>query len=179
MSPEIERAAATIREGGIVAHATEGVWGFACDPNNPAAIERILAIKARPQAKGLLLIADKAQAFAPELEQCADAEAVMDSWPGAHTWVLPNTRFSAWVTGSHHGVACRVPGHAQARNLCAAVGSPLVSTSANRGGEPAITQYREVQAQFQQEVDFILPGEVVKPGQASTIHGLDGEVLRA
>ena len=28
---EIEQATAVLRRGGVVAHATEGVWGLACD----------------------------------------------------------------------------------------------------------------------------------------------------
>ena len=178
MSTDLERAAAIIRQGGVVAHATEGVWGFACDPHTPEAIQRILAIKARPKEKGLLLIAEAAEAFSLELNGLGHRDAVLASWPGPHTWVLPNSRFSEWVTGSHAGVACRVPGHLQARELCARVDGPLVSTSANRGGEPACIEHEDVLAQFNQEVDCVVAGAVLNPGQASTIHGANGEVLR-
>ena len=56
-----------LRQGGVVAHATEGVWGLACDPFDCQAVARILAIKGRSPDKGLILIGGSADCFAPEL----------------------------------------------------------------------------------------------------------------
>ena len=178
--PEIKRARDTLRQGGVVAHATEGVWGLACDPFCQPAVERIVAIKGRDVEKGLLLIAHDASVFQEELREHSSElqKRVLASWPGAHTWVLPNHRFSNTVTGGRHTVACRVPGHEQARQLCAAFAGPLVSTSANRSGQPALTEEADVIAELGQEVDLVLSGRVLNPGMPSTIHGLNGEQLR-
>lgn len=178
--PSIDAVALRLREGGVIAHATEGVWGFACDPHSPAAVARVMAIKGRSAAKGLLLIADQADAFADQLAgQDPDlAAAARASWPGAHTWILPNTVYSSQITGARDTVGCRVPGHAQARSLCAAFGGALVSTSANRAGETALVDYHAVCAAFADLVDAVLPGQVNVPGQPSTIHALDGSILR-
>lgn len=178
MPDEIAQAIAAIRHGGVIAHATEGVWGFACDPFCEAAVQRILAIKSRDVSKGLLLIGADVQAFAPELAACAHRQRIEERWPGPHTWVLPNQRFASWITGAHDGVACRVPGHSQARALCAAFGGALVSTSANRGGQPPAETEQQVQQAFADEVDVILSGQVCAPGQASTIYDADGQVIR-
>ena len=43
-------AVRALRRGGHVLHATEGVWGLACDPWNPLAAERLLALKRRSGA---------------------------------------------------------------------------------------------------------------------------------
>ena len=175
----IETAAAALRAGGVVAHATEGVWGFACDPFDEVAVLKILAIKDRPVEKGLLVIGDVGEfdqelaAHSVELREQASA-----SWPGPSTWVLPNLRFPNWVTGDQSGIACRVPGHRQARMLCRAFGGPLVSTSANRAGEPSLVDETAVRAQFTEEVAHILPGQVCSPGKASTIYSLLGEPIR-
>ena len=82
------------------------------------------------------------------------------------------------MTGGRGTIACRVPGHEQARQLCAAFGGALVSTSANRSGQPPVMNYDSAQAAFAGEVDFVLPGEVGEAGRASVIHGLDGSILR-
>ncbi len=130
-------AVRALGHGGLVLHATEGVWGFACDPWNRTAVSRLLVLKGRRQEKGLIVIAADTECFAPELTaipSVADRETVRASWPDAVTWILPNVRFPAWVTGGRATVAARVPGHVESRDLCRAFGGPLVSTSANRAG---------------------------------------------
>ena len=179
---ELSQAAQCLLSGGVIAHATEGVWGFACLATADAGILRILEIKQRAADQGLLLIGASAQMFAAELNALSDAKhrtRVEHSWPGPHTWVLPNIGYTKLVVGNHKGVACRVPGHAQARELCALVGRPLVSTSANRSGQPACLTQAAVAAEFSNEIDLLLEGEVINPGQPSAIYALDGTPLRA
>ena len=176
----LEKAFTVIAEGGVVAHATEGVWGLSCDPEVPGAVTRVLEIKARDQKKGFILIGGSADAFAPELSALSEAQcaAIAQTWPGAHTWILPNVRFSAAITGGRETIACRVPGHEQARALAAMFGRPIVSTSANRSGEAAATTESQVQALFGSEVDYVVSGQVLRPGVPSAIHTLDGARLR-
>ncbi len=175
----LAEALAAIRRGGVVLHATEGVWGLACDPQQAAAVDKVFELKQRPANKGLVLIADSPERFARQLEGVAHRQEVLESWPGHHTWVLPNHgQYADYVTGGRDTVACRVPGHEQARALCAGVGAPLVSTSANISGEPAIVDEAEAQRLFAGLVDVVLPGKVGSAGRASIIHGADGAILR-
>ena len=48
----LQTAARALSQGGLIAHATEGVWGLAADPNNKEALQRILALKQRAADKG-------------------------------------------------------------------------------------------------------------------------------
>ena len=175
----VQEAAEKLRAGGVVVHATEGVWGFACDPHNLTALQRILKIKEREANKGFILIAAGAGDFNLQLSAVAHNLEVKASWPGAHTWVLPNQgKYNDFVTGGRDTVACRVPGHQQSRMLCEAFGGVLVSTSANLSGQAALMSYEDALNQFGQMVDQVLPGSVGELGRASTIHGLNGEILR-
>ena len=56
INQDLVNAAQIIRAGGVVAHATEGVWGLACRPDCDSAIEKILKIKGRDDRKGFLLL---------------------------------------------------------------------------------------------------------------------------
>jgi L-threonylcarbamoyladenylate synthase len=127
---QLELAVAALRAGGLVLHATEGVWGLACDPLRAAAVARLLRVKSRTPDKGLIVIGADAETFAPELDalNAPQREEVLASWPGRVTWLLPSDRFPHWITGGRDTVAVRVPGHAQARALCRKFGGPLVST---------------------------------------------------
>lgn len=161
-------------------HATEGVWGFACDPYSNEAVGKILAIKGRSADKGFILIGACSAFFQAQLcplEETKRAE-ILATWPGSHTWILPDSHYPDRIRGGRETVACRVPGHAQARALCAGFGRALVSTSANLSGQPSVTDAKQAKALFGDLVDYMLPGTVGQAGKASTIHALDGSILR-
>ena len=155
-------AVSVLRSGGIVAHATEGVWGLACDPEDESAVLQLLEMKRRALSKGLILIAAVPAMFQRELVavDAATAKRVVDSWPGAETWLLPNREFPRWITGGSSNVAVRVPDHEQARELSARFGAPLVSTSANRSGRAPARDALTVRRYFGASVDYVLPGSV-------------------
>lgn len=159
-SLRVRVAARTIRSGGIVAHPTEGVWGLACDPFDRAAVTRLLALKHRSWDKGLIVIGHSADAFAPELDALEPTlrERVAATWPGAVTWLVPNVRYPRWITGRHATVAIRVPAHAQSLRLCAAVGKPIVSTSANPAGRMPARSSLAVRRYFGRSIDLVLDG---------------------
>ena len=180
----LREAARILRSGGVIAHATEGVWGLACDPDDRSAVARILALKGRSAGLGLILIAQHPNVFAGELACLSEADQrlALDTWPAAATFVMPNRAqlpWPQWITGDHNGVAVRVPGHEQARLLCAVFGGAVVSTSANPSGRMAATSELKVRAYFGQRVDFYLPGDVILPGKPSSIHDFSSaETLR-
>src|SRR5690606_28803818 len=63
--------AAALRRGGVVAYPTEAVFGLGCDPRDRAAFDRLVALKLRPPARGVLLLgADFAQ-VAPWIDLAA------------------------------------------------------------------------------------------------------------
>lgn len=173
-------AALCLQSGGVIAHATEGVWGLACDPNNTRAVERILAIKGRESAKGMLLIGACAAAFEEALtalEEPVRAQ-VLASWPGHVTWLLPGAAYPQTIKGEHSTVACRVPDHQQARQIAAAFGGPMVSTSLNRAGAVPVRSFAQATDQFVGEVDLVVPGHTSGYTGASAIINLDGTVVR-
>ena len=165
METSLSACAAALRAGGVVAYPTEAVYGLGCDPENRAAFDRLFAIKRRPPTQGVLLIASD---FA-QVERYVDLAAVpaealqqaQSTWPGPHTWIFPRSAATpAWIAGGHSGIALRVTAHALAAELCRAVGAALVSTSANRHGEPPTKTAAEVRAALGDEIDAILNGEV-------------------
>jgi len=179
-----EAAVRCLRGGGVIAYPTEAVWGLGCDPFNEAAVLRLLRIKQRPVAKGLILIA----ASLAQLEELVDwsalgpdrSDVVRASWPGPHTWVVPATpRVPGVITGVHTSVAVRVSAHGPVVALCEAFDGPLVSTSANRAGEPAATARDRLDPALLAQIDAVLTGEVGDRPTPSTIRDArTGAILR-
>ncbi len=178
---DIAAAVEVLRNGGIVAHACEGVWGLACDPWNESAVSRILSIKCRDADKGLIVIGHDTKVFDTEIKELEPTkqEMVRESWPGHVTWIVPSTRFPKVVTGSRSTIALRVPDHKQARELCERMDSPLISTSANVSSRPPARTKTEVEETLGCLVDFVLPGRIGSVEGPSTIRdALSGDQLR-
>ncbi len=181
MSPELCEAVQVMRDGGVICHACEGVWGFACDPFNESAVQRILSIKHRSQSKGLIVIAHVASQFEPELSRLLPVRraAVEASWPGRTTWLLPTNRFPTWIVGDFDSVAARVPGHAQARALAALFKRPMVSTSANVANEAPCLHESEARTRFGDAVDCTVSGTINQEiGPSNIFDALTGDQIR-
>ncbi|MFG6157756.1 L-threonylcarbamoyladenylate synthase [Halomonas sp. 1390] len=176
-------AVAALKAGGVIAYPTEAVWGLGCDPDDAAALERLLRLKAREPAKGVILVAASIAQFAPWLEGLAAAQraTLAASWPGPTTWLVPdNGRAHALVRGDHDRVALRVSDHPGVIALCEAVGGPVVSTSANRAGEAPAMSADEIRRVFGDELDAVLEGALGGLERPSTIRDLvTGRVLRS
>lgn len=158
-------AAAALKRGAVIACPTEAVWGLSCDPFAEAAVGRLLAIKQRPLDKGLILVA----AASAQFDGLADwnalpparRDAVLATWPGPHTWIVPATsRVPRWITGTHAGVALRVSAHPVVAALCEAFGGALVSTSANPAGAPPPRRVAEFEPALLSALDGVVDGDV-------------------
>lgn len=179
---DLARAVACLRAGGLIAYATEAVWGLGCDPFNDSAVARLLALKQRDAAKGLILIAADIEQIRPWLGglNARQQEAVLASWPGPYTWIVPAPHAPACLRGQHSGLAVRVSAHAGVQALCRAWGGALVSTSANRSGEPPLADAQALRAAFGPALDYILPGALGGDARPSEIRdAVSGAVLRA
>jgi L-threonylcarbamoyladenylate synthase len=180
---ELERAAAVLRAGGIVAYPTEACYGLGCDPRRHDAVRRLLRIKHRSWQSGLILIADDFTRLAPYLVPLGQdlRRRVFASWPGPVTWVLPaRTATSHWLRGRHDGLAVRVTAHGGAAALCRHARSALVSTSANRHGRPPALSAAAVRRELGRDVDYILPGSLGGLARPTEIRdGLTDRIVRA
>lgn len=160
----IRYAAHVIRQGGVIAHPTEAVWGLACDPFNPQAVATILKLKKRPASKGLILISGVSEHFdpllAPMSETLQDRFYASQNHPS--TWLVPDVEHKVprSVKGDHDTVALRVVEHQELTDLTRLLGHPIVSSSANPAGmEPARSTLR-VRQYFSNQLDYILPAEL-------------------
>jgi L-threonylcarbamoyladenylate synthase len=178
----LQRAAALLRAGAVISHPTEAVWGLACVPWDHSAVAKILGMKARDPAKGLVLVSDCVERFAPVLADLPEAarKAVLASWPGPHTWVVPDSDWAPqWVRGKFSSVAIRVTNHPLTVDLCRTANTCLVSTSANPAGLPPARSQAQVRRYFGTELSYYLPGRTGSLSKPTEIRdALSGQLYR-
>ena len=182
---QLRQAVRVIRQGGIIAYPTEGVYGLGCDPFNPDAVLRLLALKCRPVEKGLILIASDISQLDPFMAQMSAKQKreLEASWPGPVTWLVPARHETpGWLTGSHETIAVRVTNHPIAAALCQEIGHALVSTSANPASRPPATTPLQVRRYFsdrQGQINRIIVGPLGNLDKPTTIRDLKtGKIIR-
>ena len=174
----IRKAAVIIRLGGVVIYPTDTVYGLGCDPANVDATRRICEIKGRadkplPLACSDLETARRIVEFNPIAERLAER-----FWPGPLTMVLPaRVDYPIWVTHGARTLGVRVPDHQVARRLAKLSGGVIVSTSANKSGDPPPKTAQEAAEQIGEEVDLILDAGPAPLRQPSTVIDLSGDEL--
>ena len=180
--PDIRRLRVFLKRGGIIAYPTESCYGLGCDPSNRRAVRRILQLKGRPQAKGLILIGSDISQFRRYLDpiQPDIAARFSEWWPGPNTLLLTaSKRCPHWLKGKHATLAVRISAHPFCARLCHALKMPLVSTSANRAGNSPIKDARTCGRIFGKQV-ITLRGRVgLRNRPSSIIDPSSGKTFRA
>ncbi|MEM7540234.1 MAG: L-threonylcarbamoyladenylate synthase [Pseudomonadota bacterium] len=175
------QAVEILLSGGVIAHATEGVFGLAASAYEKSAFERVAGLKSRTTDKPFLLIAgDVEQVRALVSLEVRRAPSILATWPGPTTWVLPAQNGApGWLCDADGRIALRITGHDQARRLCHYAG-PLISTSANPAGERPALSVAQSRRYFDASVDFCLPGQIISDsGPSAILDGENGAVLRS
>lgn len=177
---EIERAAAILRSGGLVAFPTETVYGLGADARNPEAVARIFEVKGRPQDHPVIVHIpgiDYLERWALDVPMHAWTLA-RAFWPGPLTLIVERAPgVPDAVTGGQNTVGLRVPSHATAQALLHAfVGEDgrrrfdgVAAPSANRFGRISPTTAAHVRSDLGDDVDMILDGGPCEVGIESTI----------
>ena len=180
----IKQAVAVLQRGGVIAYPTEAVFGLGCDPQQESSIKRLLEIKQRPAAKGLILIASQISQLLPYIDidaiDAARWREVQASWPGPITWLLPaRQQVSRLICGDHDSIAVRVSAHPVVKDLCNAFGAAITSTSANLSDQPPTRSANAVHAELGSLVDYIVDGEVGPAQKPTEIRdALSGKIIR-
>lgn len=179
MNLAVARAADVLLGGGVIAYPTEGVFGLGCMPDDESALMRLLAIKRRDPAKGLILIASSKE----QLRDWIDFEPASLPDPDPErptTWIAPaGAHVSRLVRGDNKGIAVRLTTNPTAAALCDAVDSAIVSTSANISGRPVARNPYVLRRMFAACVDYIVPGDCGPSTGPSEIRNLaSGKVSR-
>ncbi|MDQ3070510.1 MAG: L-threonylcarbamoyladenylate synthase [Acidobacteriota bacterium] len=175
----LERAARVIARGGVVAVPTETFYGLAADATHEMAAARIFAIKGRPAAFALPVVAasyEQVDAILGPID-AATIKAARRFWPGPLSLVLaaPHT-LARHVHGGGGTIAVRVPGAPFVRALAEHTGMLLTATSANRTGALPAETAEQVAAALGEDVDLIIDGGRTPGGKPSTIADLRGAV---
>jgi L-threonylcarbamoyladenylate synthase len=169
---DIDRAAAALRAGQLVAFPTETVYGLGADALNVNAVARIFRVKGRPADHPLIVhvaSTEELPRWASHVPESARRLAAA-FWPGPLTLLLPKApHVPSATTGGLSSVGLRVPAHPLALELLRHFEGGIAAPSANRFGRVSPTRAEHVRADLGDDVDLLLDGGECGVGLESTI----------
>jgi L-threonylcarbamoyladenylate synthase len=166
----LERAAAAIRRGRVVAVPTDALYALVADPFNLRAVSQVFVAKGREIHRALpLLVSDMlmAEELASELSNRFYLLA-RHFWPGPLTIIVPaSAKVPLKVTGNTGRLAVRQSRSKVVDRLLEVLGHPLIATSANISGQPTCRSGIEVFGAMDGRISLVLDGGLCT-GQGST-----------
>ena len=168
----IEKAAALIRRGGVVAVPSDALYMLIADPMNLQAVGRVFKAKGRESSRSLPLLV-------PDIIAAEELAAEVTSrfyllarhfWPGPLTIIVPAAaKVPLKVTGMTGRLGLRQSEAPAIQKLLEAVGHPVIGTSANISGQPTSRTGIEVFASMDGSVDLVLDGGLCAGEGATTV----------
>jgi L-threonylcarbamoyladenylate synthase len=182
MQNTLHKAVSILNRGGVIAYPTEAVYGLGCRADSRPATERICSLKQRPIDQGVIVLIRDLEQLGDWIEPIDEHQRarLASTWPGPVTWLIPaSADCPSWLRGRHGSLAARQSAHPLCRDLCNTLDTPLVSTSANRSGQPPARSAADVQACFGDNIDLVIDAELGDANSPSEIRDLlSGQRLR-
>lgn len=171
---------ALLRQGTVGVLPADTIYGLAAAATDEHAVTRLYALKSRERKPGTIIAAHISQLSELGIDALL-LQRVAHVWPNPLSIVVPCAPTLSYLDQGVGSLAVRIPDDAPLRSLLEQTG-PLVTSSANRPGEPPANTYAECRAVFGEQVDFYVDGGDRSGRPASTVARLhsDGrlEVLR-
>lgn len=169
-SDAVERAAAAIRRGEVIAIPTDALYTLVADPFNLHAVGKVFAAKGREIHRSLPLLVTDVH-MAEDLVKDLNSRFYILArhfWPGPLTIIVPaSPKVPLKVTGNTGRLAVRQSRSKLANALLEFLGQPLISTSANISGQPTSRSGIEVFAMMDGRVELVVDGGLCT-GEGST-----------
>jgi len=156
----IRRAAAIVRDGGLIAYPTDSCYALGCRIGDAHALERLRRIRGADRHHYFSLLCQNLHEIG--------RYARLDTWqfrllkahtPGPFTFLLPATRETPrrLQHPKRRTVGIRVPDHIVSQLLLRELGEPLMSTTLQLPGDPEpLSEGVQIRAHLEHQLDLIL-----------------------
>jgi L-threonylcarbamoyladenylate synthase len=169
--PEVlERAAAAVRRGKVVAIPTDALYSLVADPFNLNAVAQVFAAKGREAHRSLPLLVSGSMMAEDLASELNNRFYILSRrfWPGPLTLIVPaSAKVPLKVTGNTGRLALRQSRSVIAQQLVELVNQPLIATSANISGTPTCRSGIEVFGMMDGRLDLVVDGGAC-PGTGAT-----------
>ena len=144
---DISSSAKWLKEGNILIHPTESIWGLGCDAFNKLSVNLIFKIKKRNKNKNFILLIKSLESFDHYLKHINknDKDFLQKHWPGPYTFLIKyNKQLPKHLKNNTGKIALRVSNHLPIKRLFEIYSGYIISTSANISGQVNLNSPNEI-----------------------------------
>ena len=175
---DISEIVRLLEGGGIICYPTDTIWGIGCDATNEAAVARISALKGRAPDKGYVLLVSSIEMlkrYVPKIHPRLETLLSFHQRPLTIVYERGVAGLPAAAKAPDGSAAIRVAQDEFCQQLIEAFGKPLISTSANKSGEPFPPTFGAISSEILGGVDYVVKyrQDDKEPGEPSSIAKLD------
>lgn len=170
----LNEAVEVLKAGGLIVLPTDTVYGIACDMANEGAVKKVYEIKGRSQEKPLIILVHSKEIVKDYVSGFSDMHKIlMDKfWPGALSLIFKiSDKIPKGVNSGGEKIGIRMPNQPDILKVIDALGRPIVATSVNKSGNPALLTIEDIAREFP-ELPIVDGGNSVL-GTESTIVDID------
>ncbi len=184
MEINLDKAVEIVKKGGIIIYPTDTAFGIGCRIDNPFSVDKLFAIRKRPEDKAVPVLFDSIERISEYVLPLDPRvkELMRKYWPGALTIVLKckTDRVNHKLRGGGESLGVRIPANNLILELIKEVGAPIVGTSANFSGEKTPFKLKDLDPELARLTDGFLSGETKERNTSTVIDctGPDWKILR-
>jgi tRNA threonylcarbamoyl adenosine modification protein (Sua5/YciO/YrdC/YwlC family) len=180
----IAQAAAIIRAGGVIAYPTDSCYAIGCHIGDKEAMQRLRAIRRIDDKHHLTLMCRDLSEIATYAQvDNVQYRLLKKITPGSYTFILQASREvpRRLLHPRRKTIGLRVPEHAVAHALLAALGEPLLSATLSLPGDAQpLNDAQEIRERLEHSLDLVLDGGScgIDPTTMVDLTGAVPELLR-
>ncbi len=180
----IRQVADLLRKGGVIAYPTDTMYGIGCDIMNKKAIEKVYRIKQRPESKPFSFICSDLKNISLYAKVSNYQYKTMKRLlPGPYTFILPGSKLVPKIMLTNRKTAgIRVPANRICLDLVAALGNPILTTSATMPMPKGMTVLDPslLHDHYSGQLDLVIDGGPVlgEPSSVVSLINDEPEILR-
>ncbi len=144
--------------GGIILYPTDTVWGLGCDATDEAAVQKIIELKNRPSNKSFVVLVDsreRLKQYVKEVEE--NMLQYLQTVQKPTTVVYKNAiGLAPGAVAADFSIAIRMSNDEFCSEIIRKLDKPLLSTSANKSGEPTPRIFKEISDAIKEGVDYVV-----------------------
>lgn len=177
---DLDRIVEVLNQGGVIIYPTDTTYAFGCHALKERAIERVCDIKGLDTKHHLLsVVTHDISSVSEYVKIDNDTFRLMrDNLPGPFTFILPAGNRLPKIFKNRKEVGIRIPASNIAREICEALGAPLLSTSLKVGEHEEVeymTQPELIDEKWGDLVNLIIDGGEGGTEQSTIVSCVEGE----
>lgn len=179
---KIARIVEILKNGGVIAFPTDTFYAIGCDLMNKKAIERIYQIKQRDKKQPFSFICSDLKNISEYAKVSNQSYRIIRRLvPGPYTFILEGTKLVPKIMlNKRKEAGIRVPDHTICNAIVAALGNPVISTTASTPDGAYLDSPFAIDDYYKNRIDIIIDGGKVPAGPSTVIALSDSgiEIIR-